>query len=80
MNCPACGQETNSWVHCAMRQAKICQAHCEGCRWFSGRQLWACWYGRIVLNGRHRTRGEIAVEHFRNRMQEIEKRIAASKR
>lgn len=57
----------------------ICQEHCEGCPYFSGKMLWMCNYGRNTSKAIP-SEGQEGIEALRKKIQEIKKRIAVAKR
>ena len=71
--CPICGRKTNSWVRCAMRRQNICQRHCEGCEWFSGKMLWNCWYKEP---DERQSFGSRTVNDMRRRIETVNLKIA----
>lgn len=78
IRCAICHEIMCCCIYCHQMRANICMNHCPTCSYFAGRSTWGCRYK--LAQGPPKTRGEQAVTQFKQKMQEIEKRISAKKR
>lgn len=75
LHCKICGRPLQSCIVCRRIGGRICMAHCPDCEHFAGRDTWNCRYKEKAPLPE--TRGARAVANFREKMQDIEKRISA---